>query len=492
MASIFNTILSLSGVLAYAVVGALAFLESALFIGLVLPGETALLLGGVLASQGRVSLPVLLGVAVVAAVLGDSVGYEVGRRSGPALKAGRLGRKIGDQRWARAEAYVSKRGGSAVFFGRWVGLLRALVPAVAGMVRMPYRRFLAYNVAGGALWSVAVVLLGYFAGASFKRVETYLGRASLLLLGVVVALAAGAVTTRYVARHRDRVIALTARLSRAVPVRSLARAADEAMGWVSTRAGEVPAVSAGLAAALATMTGLTLAFAQLFDNVLDGGGVAALDRPVLAWLAAHRDDEVTVAMQTLTTIGGPIVLPVLALLGAAMLRWRTRSWEPVIFVAVTAAGSATITLAGKHLVGRARPVMQNALGGEGGFSFPSGHSLNAMAVLGVLAFLTAGSTRSWARRVWVSAFTVLTVALIGLSRLYLGVHWLTDVLAAWLLGGMWLIAVLGVRHYLNRGHHPRAPRHKRPEPGELAGGVSKPTGHRRCPERVAEPSRTNK
>ena len=261
---------------------------------------------------------------------------------------------------------------------------------------------------------------------------------------------------------------------------------------MSTRAGEVPAVSAGLAAALATMTGLTLAFAQLFDNVLDGGGVAALDRPVLAWLAAHRDDEVTVAMQTLTTIGGPIVLPVLALLGAAMLRWRTRSWEPVIFVAVTAAGSATITLAGKHLVGRARPVMQNALGGEGGFSFPSGHSLNAMAVLGVLAFLTAGSTRSWARRVWVSAFTVLTVALIGLSRLYLGVHWLTDVLAAWLLGGMWLIAVLGVRHYLNRGHHPRAPRHKRPEPGELAGGVSKPTGHRRCPERVAEPSRTNK
>ncbi len=476
MASVFNTIMSLSGVLAYALVGTLAFTEAALFIGLVLPGETALLLGGVLASQGRMSLPVLLAVAVVAAIAGDSVGYEVGRRFGPALKAGRLGRMIGDQRWARAEAYVSRRGGSAVFLGRWVGLLRALVPAVAGMVRMPYRRFLVYNLAGGTIWSVTVVLLGYFAGASFKRVEMYLGRASLLLLGVVVAVAVGAAATRYVAGHRDGVLALTGRLTRTAPVRVTVRATGSVIEWISTRSMKIPALSAGLAAALATVTGLTLAFAQLFDNVLDGGGVASLDRPVLAWLAAHRDGEVTVAMQAITTIGGPILLPVLALAGAGLLRWRTRSWEPVVFVAATAAGSATITLAGKYLVGRARPATQFALAGEGGFSFPSGHSLNAMAILGVLAFLTVQSTRSWARRVWASAFTALTVALIGLSRLYLGVHWLTDVLAAWLLGGMWLILVLAVRHYVNRnrrGHIPLADSQARP--GDLVGVASKST-----------------
>ena len=364
--------MSLSGVLAYALVGTLAFTEAALFIGLVLPGETALLLGGVLASQGRMSLPVLLAVAVVAAIAGDSVGYEVGRRFGPALKAGRLGRMIGDQRWARAEAYVSRRGGSAVFLGRWVGLLRALVPAVAGMVRMPYRRFLVYNLAGGTIWSVTVVLLGYFAGASFKRVEMYLGRASLLLLGVVVAVAVGAAATRYVAGHRDGVLALTGRLTRTAPVRVTVRATGSVIEWISTRSMKIPALSAGLAAALATVTGLTLAFAQLFDNVLDGGGVASLDRPVLAWLAAHRDGEVTVAMQAITTIGGPILLPVLALAGAGLLRWRTRSWEPVVFVAATAAGSATITLAGKYLVGRARPATQFALAGEGGFFLPFG------------------------------------------------------------------------------------------------------------------------
>ena len=468
VARIFDTILSLSGVLAYAVVGTLAFLEAALFVGLVLPGETALLLGGVLASRGRVSLPILMGVAVVAAVAGDSVGYEVGRRFGPALKAGRLGRMIGDQRWSRAEAYVAKRGGSAVFLGRWVGLLRALVPAVAGMVRMPYRRFLVYNVAGGTLWAVVVVLLGYFAGASFKRVEAYLGGASLLLLAVVVAMAAGAVATRYVVRHRDRVLALTGRVGRAAPVRGIERVWGSAIDRLSARAGAVPALSAGLAGALVAVTGLTLVFAQLFDNVLDGGGIAALDRPVLAWFAAHRDAEMTVAMQAVTTVGGPVILPTLALLGAGLLRWRTRSWEPVVFLVVTALGSATITLAGKYLVGRARPAAQYALAGEGGFSFPSGHSLNSMAILGVLAFLSARLTRSWARRVWVSAAAALTVMLIGLSRLYLGVHWLTDVLAAWLLGGMWLIAVLMLGHYRAQSRRNRVPTtDTRTGPGDL-------------------------
>ena len=453
MTTVFNTILSLSGVLAYVVVGTLAFLEAALFIGLVLPGETALLLGGVLASQGRVSLPTLLGVAVVAAVAGDSVGYEVGRRWGPALKAGRLGRRIGDQRWARAEAYVAKRGGSAVFLGRWVGLLRALVPAVSGMVRMPYGRFLVYNAAGGTLWAVTVVLLGYFAGASFKRVETYLGQASMFLLGVVVAVAAGVLVTRYVVRHRDQAAILARRVRAAPPVRATERAAASAFESLSRRTGEVPALSAGLAAALAVVTLLALAFAQLFDNVLDGGGVAALDRPVLAWLAAHRDGEITAAMRAVTMVGGPILLPLLALAGAGLLRWRTRSWEPVVIIALTAVGSGVITLAGKHLVGRARPAAEYALAGESGYSFPSGHSLNSMAILGILAVLTARAARTWARRVWVSAVAVLAVALIGLSRLYLGVHWLTDVLAAWLLGGIWLTAVLGVWHYfgLSRG-----------------------------------------
>ncbi|RPF28025.1 bifunctional DedA family/phosphatase PAP2 family protein [Georgenia muralis] len=447
MTHVLDSLLSLSGVPVYAVVGSLAFMEAALFVGLVLPGETALFLGGVLAGQGRVSLVVLLAVAVLAAVAGDSVGYEVGRRGGPALKASRLGRMVGEQRWARGEDHLARRGGSAVLLGRWVGVLRALVPAVAGMSRMPYRRFLAYNAAGGTLWPVTVVLLGYFAGASFRKVEAYLGRASLLLLVVLVAVATVVAVARYLARHPDRVAAAGRRVRSAAAVRWTEGVAASVLARVSRRAGAVPAFSLGVVAALVAAAVLAMGFAEVLDNVLDGNGVALLDRPVLEWLAAHRDDEVTVAMQALTAVGGPVLLPLLALAGAGVLRWRTGSWAPAGLVVLTAAGSGAITLAGKHLVGRARPAMELAVAGEGGFSFPSGHSLNSLAIIGVLAVLAARATLSWSRRVWIGAGTGVLVALIGLSRLYLGVHWLTDVLAAWLVGGVWLIAVLGLWRY---------------------------------------------
>lgn len=125
-------IMSVPPWLTYLVIGMLAFGESAAFVGLVLPGESALLLGGVLAGAGRLSLPVVLALAVVAAVAGDSVGYEIGRHGGDAVKSSRAGRFVGEQRWAKAEAFTRKHGNWAVLVGRWVGLMRALVPALAG------------------------------------------------------------------------------------------------------------------------------------------------------------------------------------------------------------------------------------------------------------------------------------------------------------------------------------------------------------------------
>ena len=151
MSKVVDAVLWLSGLPAYGLVGLLAAGEAAAFVGLFLPGEAALLLGGVLASQGRVSLPVMIAVAVVAAIVGDSIGYEIGRRGGPAFKRSRLGRMVGPERWAKGEAFLQGRGGPAVLLGRWVGVLRALVPCLAGMGRMPYRRFLAWNALGGLL-----------------------------------------------------------------------------------------------------------------------------------------------------------------------------------------------------------------------------------------------------------------------------------------------------------------------------------------------------
>jgi membrane protein DedA with SNARE-associated domain len=202
MTQLINAILHLPAWAVYVTAGALAFGEAAVFLGLVIPGETALLLGGMLAGTGRISLPVMIVVAVLAAIAGDSVGYEIGRLGGSALRESRTGRFVGAARWQRAERFIVRHGGRAVFLGRWVGVLRALVPALAGMSRMPYRRFLAYNAAGGALWAIVVVVAGYLAGASWQRVVTYFGWAGGALVVVLAAIAVATALWRRVVRRR--------------------------------------------------------------------------------------------------------------------------------------------------------------------------------------------------------------------------------------------------------------------------------------------------
>ena len=171
----------------YVLLFALCLFEASAFVGLVIPGETALLIAGVLAQEGMLSLAWCIACAVVGAILGDSLGYEIGRHLGPRLRSSWLGQKVGEDRWKRAHDYVQRMGGRAVFFGRWIGLLRALVPAIAGDARMPYGRFLLWNVLGALASAPAMILLGYAAGSSYQVIEKRLGQATWMLLGLVAA-----------------------------------------------------------------------------------------------------------------------------------------------------------------------------------------------------------------------------------------------------------------------------------------------------------------
>jgi membrane protein DedA with SNARE-associated domain len=170
----------------YVIVFLGAAAESAAFAGLIVPGETLMLLAGFLCWRGDLDLGVTMACAITGAIIGDSIGYEIGRHLGPRIRSSWAGQKLGEERWARAHAYLRKKGGRAIFLGRFIGVLRALVPAVAGDSRMPYGTFLAWNVLGAAIASPAVILAGYSAGSSYKRVETRLNHASWIVGGCVV------------------------------------------------------------------------------------------------------------------------------------------------------------------------------------------------------------------------------------------------------------------------------------------------------------------
>lgn len=156
------------------VVGLVVFAEDALFVGFVLPGETAAILGGVAAHRGHVAFAAVLAVVIVAAIVGDSVGYEVGRLIGPRVLASRIVAKR-RERIEGAQDFLARRGGWAVLLGRWVAFFRAVMPALAGLARMPYHVFLPFNAAGGIVWGSVVVSVGYLAGASYAAVEKKAG-----------------------------------------------------------------------------------------------------------------------------------------------------------------------------------------------------------------------------------------------------------------------------------------------------------------------------
>jgi membrane protein DedA with SNARE-associated domain len=171
----------------YVIAGALAFSEAAILVGFVLPGEIALLVAGYFCRYGPLNVWVMALIAVLAAIAGDSVGFEFGRYFGPPVRRSRVGRWIGEPRWARVDAFLHEHGGKAVFLARLTALLRALMPSMAGMSGMRYRTFLVWNAAGGLLWGAGCVFLGYAFASALNTVSEYLTWLPIALLVLAAA-----------------------------------------------------------------------------------------------------------------------------------------------------------------------------------------------------------------------------------------------------------------------------------------------------------------
>jgi membrane-associated protein len=198
VSSIASGLVDLHGWVAYLVIAALVFGETAVFLGFVLPGEIATILGGVLASRGHVSLALLILVVVVAAIAGPFAGYEIGRRMGDRLFAAKALRRV--QGGAeRARSVLSRRGGAAVFLGRFIAIARAIMPGAAGAAGVRLGTFAVYNVIGGLLWGIGYCLLGYLAGSAYAVVERRVGAGLAIAIGAIVVIA---VATWAIRRHR--------------------------------------------------------------------------------------------------------------------------------------------------------------------------------------------------------------------------------------------------------------------------------------------------
>ncbi|MFC8040653.1 phosphatase PAP2 family protein [Paenarthrobacter sp. NPDC057355] len=236
--------------------------------------------------------------------------------------------------------------------------------------------------------------------------------------------------------------------------RTLAKGAERVTKFLGPYAALIITLLVGLGITLA----LAWVFGEVYESVTEADGVASFDHPVLDAAKTVRSPALDVAITAYTNVGGTVGMPLIAVGIMIFLATRRRSWTPVILMLSAGLGSLLITVLGKPLFGRTRPDLADAIPPyEHSASFPSGHSLNSIVIAGIVAYLIILRLKTTRARVITIVIAAVFAATMGLSRVYLGHHWLTDVLAAWAIGIAWLALVITAhRLYLTvrtRRHH---------------------------------------
>lgn len=449
---VIERILHLHGWVAYAIIFALPALEASVFLGFIFPGEIAVLLGGVLAFQGRITLGGAMAAAVAGAIIGDSVGYEVGKHFGTRLLEGPLRRFVKRDHRERATGFLRRHGGKAVFFGRFTAALRVLVPGFAGIAAIPYPTFLFYNALGGAIWAVGFTLLGYLAGNEYRRVQHVAGRAGALLLALIVTIALIVFVARWIARNPERLRAWWNRMMQR-PVLRWFRAPLEFLG---RRFQPGNALGLELTGGLLAIALLGIGFGKVLRDVSQRQNLVHFDQPFLNWLMRHTEGGVTTTMKVITLFGSTAFISIAAGLLAIWFMAKSRPARAFLIV-MAPLGAFALERIVKATVDRPRPSVHPLVHASGS-SFPSGHATLAAAFYLVVALMLARATRSWRLKVIIWTVLLSFIGAIGFSRLYLRVHWLTDVLGGFALGTAWTAVVASGLGVWQRAREKAVPR----------------------------------
>jgi undecaprenyl-diphosphatase len=425
----------------YLVVGVMAFFETGAFVGLIAPGETFLIFGGVVAGQGTISLVALIAIVWTCAVLGDLASFYAGRRLGRAFLI-KHGSKvqITEERVHQVEGFFDRHGGKAIFLGRFVGLVRAVNPFLAGSSGMPLKRFLPYDIIGAGAWATMLLVLGYVFWQSFDRVLHYAEQGTLALGATIVVIAGGIWLYRHFRHeeHRDAAVAWLDRQLDRPALRPLARVLRPigrwARGplkffWNRITPGEL---GLELTTLLAIAAVGSFAFAANAITLRDKALITG-DSTAFTWADKIRTGTLDDIARAVTHLGSLPVVAAATALAVVVLLMRRRIVESVTLVSALALTWAGVHIA-KDAIDRSRPA--DALVDTAGQSYPSAHAAYAFAWVAI-AFVLTRTLPGLARTTAAIIAGIVLAVVIGLTRVYLRAHYLSDV-----VGGAGLAAAI--------------------------------------------------
>jgi membrane protein DedA with SNARE-associated domain/membrane-associated phospholipid phosphatase len=422
------------GAWTYLLVGVFAFAETGAFVGLVVPGETVMLLGGAVAGQGAIDVYILIGIAWFAAWACDTTSFFVGRRLGRGFvlhHGPRFG--LGRDRFEQVEEYFSRHGGKTIFVGRFVGLVRALAPFIAGSSGMGYRAFVPYSILGTGIWASIHILIGYLFSRSIDDAAQYAGRGAFLL-GALIVLVGGSIYLYRRLRVAENRRAAVRRLERNRATRwlvVLGRRFEPQLRFLWERVtpgGTFGLEFTSLMATLAVGGFVLIAYTAIVSG--DAGPTPG-DMTAVDIVESLRTGGLVDLAKAVTTLGAAGVVLSFAAVCAIALAIRRRWAELGVLVA-----GLTIVFVGVHELKGAvdRPRPEGGLVDVSGSSFPSGHAAYSTFYVWLAVTIVMRLRPGMARGALVIAVGVALTATVGLSRVYLGVHYMSDVNAGWALG----------------------------------------------------------
>jgi undecaprenyl-diphosphatase len=433
--------------LIYLVTAAAVGAETATVLGLLVPAEATLLIVGFLCYQGILRLTVALPLMLAAALVGDSIGYWEGRRVGPRLRSTRLGRRVSERRWARAERLFQRYGGRAVFLARFIAFARTLTPRLVGMSGLGYRTFLPWDVLGVLGITGGTVVIGYAAGRSYATAADIFGRATGALLLLVLLIVALVLIGRYLGRHPDPVAALGNRLAAWPPLRFVGQAYRTAFRWLSERLGLGGAVAVNVLGGVVALLGIGYGLTWAVDRLVRHSGLPLVDPLIVQWVAARREPVATsVAVHILSALRGSYLIVVVGLVALALSWGRYADWRTDL-VGLIGTGGAIVPLA---LIAIATDWERHAW-----MAAPAGlfgnQTVVVTASVGMLAWLLSRRFGwRWAVAAWTAAFGVAVV--VAAARVYVGWSWPSEAVASTLLGGLWVLVLVVAWHTRDRLH----------------------------------------
>jgi len=425
--------------------------EGLAFVGLAIPGTILIILLGFISAKGFFDIGDVIWFVAIGAILGDIISYYLGNHTKKFFHSD--SRILKSKYLDRGKSFFNKYGGSSILMGRFIGPMRPIIPFVAGLFKMNKKRFFPWVILSCFSWTITFLLLGFFFGQAWQAIILWSTRVSIFIAVSVALFIVFYILKWIIIKNGRQILVFIVSVSRSVKrailsnpdVQKLIERHSVFFRFIKSRLNRNKFSGLSTTFLFFSFIYILVLFTGIVEGIVKADTIVSIDMRVANLLSIFRGPRLTEFFLWITLFGKWQVIIIFTLATVSILwLWRKRLYIAPLFLAII--GTEFFTWFGKIAFHRSRPEV--AIYTERSFSFPSGHAAIAVAFYGFIVYLLVRSTSKWKTKVNLFFVVFILVFLIGFSRLYLGVHYLSDVWGGYLVGMLWLIVGIGISEWL--------------------------------------------